>query len=127
MKDGYGFNPKNLELLVKDSKRSCAQIENESGIPSHSLSRYLHGNLEPSISSVVLLADYFRVPTDFIIGRIEMDRSESGWHAKEMGIGEKLTLMSAVEAMKYRRDKIIIELGKMLERANEICDLLDEN
>ena len=123
MKNGYGFNPKNLNALVEKSGCSYAQIEKEAGIPKRSLSRYMHGYLEPNISSAVSLANYFHVSVDCIIGRTEMLRTEA-LSIDEMRVGEKLALVGAVEVMKLRRDRAIIELGKMLEKANDICDLL---
>ena len=124
MKNGYGFNPKNLNALVEKSGCSYAQIEKEAGIPKRSLSRYMRGYLEPNISSAVSLANYFHVSVDCIIGRTEMLRTEAALSVDEMRAGAKLALVGAVEVMKYRRDRAIIELGKMLEKANDICELL---
>ena len=126
MKNGYGFDPRNLKKLVEDSDLTFAQIEEESGIPKKTLSRCLHGFLEPNMNTAVMLANYFGVSVDCIIGRIDFSSLDKVG-LDESRISERLALVSIVEAMKYRRDRVIIELGKMLERANEICEMLGQS
>ena len=125
MKDSYGFDPKNLKKLVQRSCMTNAQIEDEAGISKSVLSRYLNGYLEPDMRSAVKLAEFYRVTVDCIIGREEL--SDDDTRHDEMALGEKLALLGAVEAMKYRRDKVIIEFGKMMDRMNEITEKLSKN
>ncbi|MBR2839869.1 helix-turn-helix transcriptional regulator [Candidatus Saccharibacteria bacterium] len=127
MKKWHGFDSQNLKELIEKSRLNYREIEDVVGIPKRSLSRYVNGNLEPNIKTAVLLAEYFDVSVDYIIGRTRLDVTGK---ARVMGLDgmrleERLTLFGAFEAMKYRRDRVIIEIVEMLEQANEICEMLD--
>lgn len=55
--------------------KTLQQVSDDTGIQLRSYQRYEGGQCEPPLSNLVILADYFRVPTDFLLGRDDYLRS----------------------------------------------------
>ncbi len=51
------------------NKKSMAQVERDTGITTASLSRWENGLVAPSILSCIILADYYGVSLDELVGR----------------------------------------------------------
>jgi transcriptional regulator with XRE-family HTH domain len=52
---------------------SCKVLSELCGLASDAIRRYEHGESEPSMTSLMAIADFFEVSTDFLIG---IDRCE---------------------------------------------------
>ncbi|MBQ3470355.1 helix-turn-helix transcriptional regulator [Candidatus Saccharibacteria bacterium] len=65
----YKFDPCNLRKLIKRTSLSISQIAREADVQRTSLSKWLNGYMEPSLRNAVLLADFFNVSVDELIGR----------------------------------------------------------
>lgn len=62
---------KNLSKLIEDKKtenKTQNQIADEIGISTGALSKYLNGNATPKADVLYLLAKYFNVTTDYLLG-----------------------------------------------------------
>lgn len=57
-----------LSELIFESKKSNKDVAKESGVAKSSLYEYFKGNKMPTIKSLIKLADYFKVSTDFLVG-----------------------------------------------------------
>ena len=125
MKNEYGFKQDNLEKLIEQSRMTLIQISNASGVSRSLLTGYLKNRLAPDIECAIRLADFFEVSVDCIIGRESFEKAMAKKESK-IELEEKLVALSAIEAIKYRKDRIIIELGKLLERAEMLSNLFDE-
>lgn len=56
-----------LKYLANQRKVSFNQIEEAVGFPKNTLYRW--NNIKPSIDKITIVADYFNVTTDFLLGR----------------------------------------------------------
>lgn len=55
--------------LRKETGQSQTDFAKEIGIPYRSYRRYEAGESSPTIPTLLLLADYFQVSTDYLVGR----------------------------------------------------------
>ena len=60
---------KRLRELMEEKNLNQVKLAEKVGIKQNTISAWLNGKKEPSISSLWLLADYFNVEIDYIIGR----------------------------------------------------------
>ncbi|HPJ90031.1 MAG TPA: helix-turn-helix transcriptional regulator, partial [Thermotogota bacterium] len=63
------FGERLKSLIGEKSIRSVAK---ESGVSAASLSLYISNKRKPTLDAIELLADYFGVSTDYLLGRSEM-------------------------------------------------------
>ena len=57
-----------MELALADGRSYQEQCE-RMGLQRHALIDYISGRRDPSTASLVAMADYYRVSTDYILGR----------------------------------------------------------
>lgn len=57
-----------MELALADGNSYQAQCE-RMGLQRHALTDYVSGRRDPSTASLVAMADYYGVSTDYILGR----------------------------------------------------------
>lgn len=58
-----------IRELMKENGLNQVQLAEKVGIKQNTISSWLNGKKEPSITSLWLLADYFDVDVDYLIGR----------------------------------------------------------
>ena len=63
------WNPAILRWLMDASNTSTCELSDGTGIKLGSLHQYQYGKACPSLYTAVKIADYFRVPVDFLLGR----------------------------------------------------------
>ena len=59
----------NLKQLMKENNVNQPKLSLEINVAQSAISAWLNGKKEPSINSLWLLADYFSVSIDEIVGR----------------------------------------------------------
>ncbi|MBR3386398.1 helix-turn-helix domain-containing protein [Candidatus Saccharibacteria bacterium] len=64
----YDYNPKHLRRLIKATGLTIVQLAEATGICEASLYQYRNGITAPGMSSAIVLARFFAVPLDVIIG-----------------------------------------------------------
>ncbi len=64
----YSTFQKNLRDLIESRGKTARQIAEEINISHVSISRYLNGRREPDLKYVLLLAQYFNVSIDWLLG-----------------------------------------------------------
>lgn len=64
----------NLRKLRIEKNLSQQQLADVIGVSQQSINKYENHNVEPSVETLSLLADYFETSIDFIIGRTEINR-----------------------------------------------------
>ena len=57
-----------MELALADGRSYQAQCE-RMGLQRHALTDYISGRRDPSTASLVAMADYYGVSTDYLLGR----------------------------------------------------------
>lgn len=66
--DRRKFSNRLRDLIVeKNISQSAAAIE--MGLEQGSLSHYVNGKVEPRATALCVMADYFEVSTDYLLGR----------------------------------------------------------
>lgn len=66
---------KNLAVLRKECGLSQQKLASDIGLARNTICQYESGNRVPDVSTLVLLADYFGVSTDYLLGRDGKNRS----------------------------------------------------
>lgn len=61
----------NLISLRKENKISQQTLAIRVGVTQQCISEWENGNMEPTLSNLIKLADYFETSIDFLAGRIE--------------------------------------------------------
>ena len=64
-----GWSVENFQWLLEKADVSLKQLSDGTGIKESSLKMYKYGNSIPGVDPLVKIADYFRVPVDFLLGR----------------------------------------------------------
>ena len=59
----------NLKMLMKEENVNQVQLSKGIGVAQSAVSAWLSGKKEPSINSLWLLADFFNIDVDVLIGR----------------------------------------------------------
>lgn len=63
-----------IKELRNNKKLTLNEMSSQVSIPRATLSRYERGDCEPKLSTWMKLADYFKVPLDYLIGYKEERR-----------------------------------------------------
>jgi transcriptional regulator with XRE-family HTH domain len=71
-----------LKRLREQHSNSQADLANMLNVKAQTYSAYERGISLPDVNSLVVLADYFEVTTDFLLGRSEFPKSE--YHAENI-------------------------------------------
>ena len=67
---------KNLKVLRKEKNISQQQLANILEISQQAINKYENHKVEPDISTLIAMADYFGVTLDYLVGRFESEDSE---------------------------------------------------
>ena len=60
--------PKRLQQLRERRRISRRVLSELCGLSKNMIARYARGEQEPTIRAVMILAEYFRVSTDYLLG-----------------------------------------------------------
>jgi len=60
---------KRFKELLKEKNVNCSQLCKVLAIPESTLSNWKNGNRTIQIDNLVLIADFFEVSTDYLLGR----------------------------------------------------------
>jgi transcriptional regulator with XRE-family HTH domain len=101
------------DLIYQKRKegKSFKEIAEESGVPTGSLSKYQNDACEAGISSLIKLATYFDVSTDYLLGLSDVATG----NADDMAIEKRLGL----------NDKTINHLRRFIDEDSGYCHFLN--
>ena len=66
---------KKLKELRNKEGISQQKLANELGISQQSVNKYENHSIEPDISTLIAIADYFDVTLDYLVGRDDIQKS----------------------------------------------------
>ena len=99
---------KNLKKLRAEAGVSQQQLADVIGVSQQSINKYENHNVEPDISTLIALAEYFSTSVDYLIGNTDLKRKIEVVYTFDLNDKEK----EIIE--KYRKtsdkNKKIIEL-----------------
>lgn len=67
----YKFHFEILENLMKEKAVNASTLSKTTGISTGNLSDWKSGRSRPTLDALCVLADYFNVTVDFLVGRTE--------------------------------------------------------
>lgn len=59
---------KNLAILMSENKTSQNKLANVLNVKQQTISRYINGEREPDIDTIIAIAKFFSVSTDYLLG-----------------------------------------------------------
>lgn len=70
-----------IRELRKESGLTLKELGSKIGVAESTLSLYETGGREPDYSTLLKIANFFRVSTDYLLGRVEITQEEidAGW------------------------------------------------
>lgn len=68
---------KNLKKLRSEKSISQHALADIIGISQQSINKYENHNIEPDISTLIVMADYFGVSIDYLVGRTDAPTSNT--------------------------------------------------
>ena len=102
------WDRENLKWLIKESGEKLSKIAEVTGINENSLKMYQSGYSTPGLDATLKLADYFRVPVDFLVGRCtERESGEIFDHFSEYFLDLKAANYDVYLMNKYAGDDTI--------------------
>ncbi len=61
-----------FDTLCKEKSKSATAVGEELGFARSAVSRWRKGTAKPNFDSITLIADYFNVSTDYLLGNTEI-------------------------------------------------------
>lgn len=101
----------NLKRLRKQRKITQTELSKSTGIGRSALSMYETGQREPDFETLEVLADYFNVDMDFLVGR----------ESKKLTLSDEqeVLFMARVKSLPPDRQKLFLKYLEMLEGMDE--------
>lgn len=97
-----------LRMLIEESSITQKQLAGELAIPASTFGGYVQGTSEPDFQTLVVIADYFGVTTDFLLGRME----------KQAESRSEDDLLRVFRSLSETQKEIYIAQGKAIMRIN---------
>lgn len=69
----FSWDPERLVYLMNQAGVSIDKMEKQTGISHASMVHYLKKGEMPGVKAIVAMADYFAVPTDYLLGRFSQE------------------------------------------------------
>ena len=82
---------KRLRTLIEESRKSHAEIGQYFGVSRQGVGKWVNGETTPDVETIVNIAEYFRVSTDYLLGKTEIKSSDTTIQAvcEYTGLSEK--------------------------------------
>ena len=108
-----------LKELLKENQLTYSAVATKTGIPITTLSNYINRGSSPSITQLNLLADFFEVSVDYLIGRADdFGNVNVITNGAELSKDEKTLLECFGKLGPFEREAIMIQI-KALARKSE--------
>ena len=82
------FDADKLKGLSDKSGLSYIELSKLTGISLSSISNYMRGTTNPRFQQLLTLADFFAVPVDYLIGRMDLDMTDYGKYYMKLRRGQ---------------------------------------
>ncbi len=107
---------KNLKLLRHEAGISQEQLANVIGVSQQSVNKYENHSVEPDIETIIKIADFFCVTTDYLIGRTEIKKAPSDFPESLLNADEK-ELIKTYRKSGSKEKEIIGNILKLLSQS----------
>lgn len=110
--------PSQLRTLMSSSRYTQADLANHLGITRQSVSAYMDGSANPTPSTIVSIANFLGVSTDYLLGASRYEKAETALlTAEEIGLSERAATILQSESSKIDRSKLIV-LNYLIENTS---------
>lgn len=99
---------KNLKKLRIEQGVSQQQLADYIGVSQQSVNKYENHNAEPDIATLSLIAKYFNVSIDYLVGNSKKEETDK----------DTLTLLRIFSQMTPKQKVLYINIGKTLLRSD---------
>lgn len=82
------FDADRLKELTDKAGLSYIELSKLTGISLSSISNYMRGTTNPRFQQLLTLADFFAIPVDYLIGRMDLDMTDYGKYYMELRRGQ---------------------------------------
>lgn len=100
---------KNLKKLRMEQGVSQQQLADFIGVSQQSVNKYENHNVEPDIETLSLIAEFFNVSIDYLVGHDENREAD----------GDTLSLLRIFKQMTPKQKTLYINMGKTLLRSDK--------
>lgn len=97
---------KNLKTLRGKKEISQKQLAEEISVSQQSINKYENHNVEPDIETLILMADYFGVSVDYLIGNTDIDRKVEKVEPYDLN-GEEAALIDDYRSLNHKEKESI--------------------
>ncbi len=105
---------KNLKMLRESAGISQKQLADAVGISQQSVNKYENHKIEPDISTMIRIADYFDTTVDFLIGNSIMRRKTDSIEAGGLSQDETV-LVNQYRQLSAKQQDCILRLMESYE------------
>ena len=105
-----------LKYLRKRDGISQQQLADVIGVTQQSINKYENHNIEPDISTLIAIADYFRTSVDFLIGHTEEERIIEVVHPHDLNADESRFIESYRKLTAKQKDSIRLVMETYLSK-----------
>lgn len=94
---------KNLKTLRLNSGLSQKQLGDLVGVSQQSINKYENHDVEPDISTLILLADCFKTSVDYLIGNTEVNHIIEEVKSYELNDDESALMRATVSLLQMKK------------------------
>ena len=105
----------NLKKLRAEHNVSQQQLANAIGVSQQSVNKYENQNIEPDITTLMLIADYFHVTVDYLIGHD--DETDTKTEKKLSCLDElECSLLDSYRFLPEEKKQAVLTLVKLMRK-----------
>ena len=103
-----------LEELLKENNMTAYKLSKETGILTATLSSWKNGAYVPKNDKLQIIANYFGVTVDWLLGKTDDRKGYGAFEAKAVISRQKYTMQKPKELKKLLKDEQIALNGRLL-------------
>lgn len=90
-----------IEKLIKENNKTAKQVLEDIGLQKNALSEWKNGRIKPSALTIIEIANYFGVTTDYLLGRTDIETASLSEQDKKLlkAYHEKTEMQEAVNRL----------------------------
>lgn len=97
---------KNLKILRNSKGISQQQLAESIGVSQQSVNKYENHNIEPDISTLIAIADFFETSVDYVIGNTDINKRIENVRTYDLNNDESALINDYRKLSKKERESI---------------------
>ena len=104
---------KNLRALRLSKALSQQKLADIIMVSQQSINKYENHNVEPDISTMIKIADFFNVSIDYLVGRTSVERRADALKETDLDLDEQ-NMVSIFRSLDKNQKELLVKLLKSL-------------